>query len=99
MGFPSEGVAEAKELLFSSPRILQVGRLEMFGTFLVCVKELFVLTCLFLFFYLKDLLLLFTSAFHFPLEQAAHSLKSSLVPTMHLTVSGDAQERMDKRTT
>lgn len=99
MGFPSEGVAEAKELLFSGPRILQVDRLEMFGTFLVCAKELFVLMHPFLFFYLKDLLLLFTSAFHFPLGQAAHSLKSSLVPTMHLTASGDAQERMDQRIT
>lgn len=98
MGFPSEGAAEAK-LLFSGPRVLQVGRLEMSGTFSVCVKELFVLTCPFLFFCLKDLLLLFTSAFHFPLEPAAHSLKSSLVPTMHLTASGDAQERMDERTT
>lgn len=96
MGFPSKGVAEAKELPFSGPQILQVGSLEMFGTFLVCVKEVFVLTWPFLFFYLKYLLLLLTSTFYFLVEQSVHSLKASLVPTMHLTASGDAQGRMDE---
>lgn len=33
------------------------------------------------------------------LDQAVHSLKASLVPTMHLIVSGDAQERMDELST
>lgn len=33
VGFPSEGVAEAKDFPFSGPQILHEGRLEIFGTF------------------------------------------------------------------
>lgn len=56
-----------------------------------CGKDIFVPMCPFLVFYLKYVL--FTSTFCVPPEQAVHSLRASLVPTMHLTVSGDAQER------